>query len=141
MAACSRIGEAMEKPNWQSISFMPQLSIMINGVLEAAIETYEPVRQIKVHDDYTIKRIFEVTGSQIEDEWLYDNQLERWLKLKNIKPDQSLEIKNLQNKMKELKKVNRKIIEIAEKHKDKTIEKVMSKSNAELSLDFLLGKL
>jgi hypothetical protein len=30
---------------------------------------------------------------------------------------------------------------IAEDHKDKTIEKVLSKSDAEIGLDFLMGKL
>ncbi len=114
---------------------------MINGMLEAAIDTYEPLKQIKVHDDYTIRRIFEVTGSQVEDEWLYDEQLKRWLKIKNLKPDQHKEIKSLQGKMTALKQVNRKILEIAENHKDKTIDKVMSKSDAEVGLDFLLGKL
>jgi len=43
--------------------------------------------------------------------------------------------------MVELKKVNRKILAIAEEHKDKTIEKVLGKSDAELGMDFLMGKL
>ena len=130
----------MEQPNWQPISFLPQISLMINGMLEAAIDTYEPLKQIKVHDDYTIKRIFEVTGSQIEDEWLYDEQLKRWLDIKNLGTEQQTKIKDLQEKMAELKQVNRKIIEIAKANDDKTIDKIMSKSDAEVCLDLLLGK-
>ena len=131
----------MEKLHWQPISFLPQISTMINGMLDAAKETYESLVQIKVHDDYTIQRIFEVTGAQVEDEWLYDKQLEKWLKLKKLKPKQREEIKKLQEQMTELKKINRKILDIAEEQKNKTIEKIMSKSDVELGLDFLLGNL
>jgi len=131
----------MTEIHWQPISFFPQISDMINGMLDAAQETYEPLRQIKVHDDYTIERIFEVTGQQVEDEWLYDEQLSRWMENKNLKPAQRVEIQTLQAQMEALKQVNRKILAIAEEHKNKTIEKIMSKSDAELGMEFLLGKL
>jgi hypothetical protein len=131
----------MTEIHWQPVSFLPQISDMISGMLEAAQETYEPLRQIKVHDDYTIERIFEVTGQQVEDEWLYDEQLSRWMDNKNLKPAQRTEIQTLQAQMEELKQVNRKILAIAEEHKNKTIEKIMSKSDAELGMEFLLGKL
>jgi len=130
-----------EEVNWQPLTFLPQMRYMINGMLDSAKETYEPLRQIKVHDDYTIKRIFEVTGNQVEDEWVYDEQLNRWMKDKDLKPEQRTEIQKLQRQMEELKQVNQKILAIAEEHKSKTIEKVMSKSDAEIGLDFLLGKL
>ncbi|KPA16068.1 hypothetical protein MHK_003696 [Candidatus Magnetomorum sp. HK-1] len=131
----------MTEINWQPLTFLPKIGYMINGMLDAAKETYEPLRQIKINDDYTIKRIFEVTGNQVEDEWMYDEQLSRWMEDKDLKPEQRTEIQTLQKRMEELKQVNRKILAIAEEHKDKTIEKVMSKSDAEIGLDFLLGKL
>lgn len=126
-----------KKLNWQPLSFLPQLAYMIDGMLESAQETYGPLGQITVHDDYTIKRVFEVTGQQIEDEWLYDKQLEKWSKRPSLKPTQRKEIKRLQGQMDKLKKVNRDIMAIAEEHKDKTIEKVLSKSDMEIGLDFL----
>jgi hypothetical protein len=79
--------------------------------------------------------------TNIEDEWLYDKQLEKWSKLAGLKTAQRKEILRLQGQMVELKKVNRDIMAIAEDHKDKTIEKVLSKSDAEIGLDFLMGKL
>ena len=130
-----------EKITWQPISFLPQIAEMIDGMLEASRETFGPLCQIKVHDDYTIKRIFEVTGQQVNDEWMYDNQLKKWLDSSEIEAGQREEIYRLQGQMAELKKVNRKILAIAEKHKDKTIEKVLGKSDAELGIDFLMGKL
>ena len=135
------MGKNREHITWQPIFFLPQISNMIDGMLDAAKETYGPLCQIKVHDDFTIKRIFEVTGQQIEDEWMYDKQLEKWSNLPNLKTTQRDEIQRLQRQMIELKKVNRKILAIAEEHKDKTIEKVLAKSDAELGLDFLMGKL
>ena len=135
------MGKNRENITWQPISFLPQMSNMIDGMLDAAKETYGPLCQIKVHDDFTIKRIFEVTGQQVKDEWLYDDQLEKWSQLPGLKTVQRNEIQRLQGKMIELKKVNRKILAIAEEHKDKTIEKVLGKSDAEIGLDFLMGKL
>jgi hypothetical protein len=135
------MGKNRENINWQPLSFLPQLAYMIDGMLESAQETYGPFSQIKVHDDFTIKRVIEVTGQQIEDEWLYDEQLEKWSQQPDLKTAQRNEIKRLQGQMAELKKVNRDILAIAEKHKDKTVEKVLEKSDAEIGLDFLMGKL
>ena len=61
---------------------------MIDGMLDAAKETYGPLCQIKVHDDFTIKRIFEVTGQQVKDEWMYEDQLEKWSHLLGLKTAQ-----------------------------------------------------
>lgn len=135
------MGNDKDNMNWQPVSFLPKIAYMIDGMLEAAKETYEPFSQIKVNDDYTIQRVYEVTGQQIEDEWLYDTQLEKWLSLPDLKAGQQNEIKRLQSQMAELKKVNRDIMAIAEEHKDKTIEKVLGKSDAEIGLDFLMGKI
>lgn len=77
--------EDRENITWQPISFLPQIAEMINGMLDASRETFEPLCQVKVHDDYTIKRIFEVTGQQVEDEWMYDEQLKIWLDTSELK--------------------------------------------------------
>ena len=135
------MGQNRENITWQPISFLPQISNMIDGMLDAAKETYEPLCQIKVHDDFTIKRIFEVTGQQVKDEWMYDDQLEKWSQLPGLETVQRDEIQRLQGQMRKLKQVNRKILGIAEEYKDKTIEKVLAKSDAEVGLDFLMGKL
>ena len=59
----------------------------------------------------------------------------------NLETVQRDEIIHLQEQLADLKKVNRKIFAIAEEHKDKTIEKVLGKSDEELGVDFLKGKL
>ena len=127
--------------NWQRISFLSQLADMIDGMLDASKETYEPLRRVKVHDEFTIKRIFEVTGQQVGDEWMYDDQLKRWQDLPELEPVQHDEIQCLQKQMQELKMLNRKILSIAEEHKDKTIEKILGKSDAELGLNLFRGKI
>lgn len=72
---------------------------------------------------------------------MYEDQLARWLHSPDLETVQRDEILRLQGQMVELKKVNRKILDIAEEHKDKTIEKVLGKSDSELGMDFLMGKL
>ncbi len=89
------MGKNRDNINWQPVSFLPQISNMIDGMLDAAKETYEPLRQIKVHDDFTIKRIFKVSGQQVEDEWMYDKQLEKWSNLPDLKTAQRDEIQRL----------------------------------------------
>lgn len=106
-----------------------------------AKKTYGPLCQLKVHDDFTIKRIFAVSGQQVEDEWIYEKQLNNWLHSPDLETVQRDEIIRLQGQMLELKKVNRKILGIAEEHKDKTIEKILGKSDVELGMDFLMGNL
>ena len=130
-----------ENINWQPISFIPQIADMIDGMLDASKETFELLSKISVHDDYTIKRIFEVTGQQVEDEWIYDEHLKKWLEISELKKEERTEICRLQKQMVELKKINRKILAIAEKHKNKTIEKILCKSDDELGMDILMGKL
>ena len=130
-----------ENINWQPISFIPQIADMIDGMLDASKETFELLSKISVNDDYTIKRIFEVTGQQVEDEWIYDEHLKKWLEISELKKEERTEICRLQKQMVELKKINRKILAIAEKHKNKTIEKILCKSDDELGLHIGMGKL
>jgi hypothetical protein len=120
-----------ENINWQPISFLSQIAGMIDGMLDAAKETYEPLRQIKFYDDFTIKRTFEVTGQQVNDEWMYDDQLKSWKNLPDLEPVQHNEIRRLQSQVQELKMMNRKILSIAEDHKNKTIENILGKSDVE----------
>jgi hypothetical protein len=55
------MGNDRDNINWKPLSFLPQLAYMIDGMLESAQDTYGPLSQIKVHDDFTIQRVFEVT--------------------------------------------------------------------------------
>ena len=72
-----------ETPHWQPISFLPQLAPMIDGMLESAEDVCQSLHQAKqrgphVLDDYTVNRVRDVHGTQLDDVWLYKEQLARW---------------------------------------------------------------
>lgn len=130
--------------NWQPISFLPKIAEMIDGMLESAEENYQNLLQAKERphsmDDYTVGRIFEVYGTQKADFWLYDKQLQKWTK-KGASSAQRMEIKRLQSQMVKLKKVVNQNLDIAEFLKNNTIERILEKDDAELGMEFLMGKL
>ncbi len=132
-----------QKFNWQPVSFIPEVTKMIDGMLDSAKENLVNLTQAKdkphVMDDYTVGRIFEVYQAQKNDFWMYDEQLSRWQKTK-LTDKQQIEVKRLQNQMVELKRVVGKNLEIGKYLKDNTIEKVMAKDDVELALEVLLGK-
>ncbi len=130
------MGKNRENINWQPVSFLPKISNMIDGMLEAAKETYEPLCQIKVHDDFTIKRLFEVTGQQIKDEWMYDEQLERWSNLPGLKTVQRNEVQRLQRQMIELKKVDRKFWPLPKNIKTRQSKRFFQKATRNWVLNF-----
>ena len=59
-----------QTPNWQPITFMPSIAEMIDGMLESAQDVHASLQQAltqpHVMDDYTLGRVREVHGSQLE---------------------------------------------------------------------------
>ncbi len=133
-----------QTPNWQPISFLPQLAEMIDGMLASAEEVYGSLQQAQdrphVMDDYTIGRVREVHTTQRNDLWLYEEQLAQWQHAEPT-PAQSTEIKRLQQQLDQLRSVLSVCLALTEELKEGTIEKVLAKSDIEMAVDFLSGKL
>lgn len=130
------------QPNWQPIEFMPTLGALINGMLEADKEQYENLLQAKVKpwvlDDYTVNRVKSAFTTQRKDFALYDEQLKRWAELTTLTDSQRAEVTRLQGQMQALRENNTNVLELTEELGKGTIEKVMSKSDAELGLEMLM---
>ncbi len=130
-------------PNWQPISFLPNLAEMIDGMLESAEDVYGSLQQAQhrphVMDDYTIGRVREVHSKQRNDLWLYEEQLSQWQHA-NPTPAQATEIKRLQQQLDRLKGVLSGCLALADEIAEGTIEKVMGKSDVELAIEVLSGK-
>jgi hypothetical protein len=130
-------------PNWQPITFLPNIAEMIDGMLESAQNVYGSLQQARsrphVMDDYTIGRVREVHGAQLDDLWLYEEQLRRWQTPAPTEAQQQ-EITRLNRQLAELRGVLTAAIALADDMKDSTIEKIMAKDDFELGLDFLMGK-
>ena len=130
-------------PNWQPITFLPNIAEMIDGMLESAQNVYGSLQQARsrphIMDDDTIGRVREVHGAQLDDLWLYEEQLSRWQTPTPSKTQQQ-EITRLNRQLAELRGVLTATLALAEEMKDSTIEKIMAKDDFELGLDFLMGK-
>lgn len=131
-------------PQWQPISKLSLLSTHIDGMLEAAEEQYQTLQLARpkphVLDDYTVKRVIEVFTVQQNDLWIFDEQLQRWGS-QSLTAAQRQEVARLTGQMSRLGQVITDILALAHELKHGTIEQVLSKSDAELGLDFLLRRL
>jgi hypothetical protein len=131
-------------PNWQPITFLPQLAEMIDGMLESAEAVCGSLDQAQdrphVLDDYTVGRVREVHTTQRNDLWLYEEQLSRWQEALPT-PAQRDEIIRLQGQLDRLRSVLTACLALTDALAEGTIEKVLEKSDVELAMDVLSGKL
>jgi hypothetical protein len=93
-----------------------------------------------VLDDYTVGRIRDAHITQRNDLWLYEEQLSLWQQVEPT-PADSAEIKRLQQQLDQLRSVLTVCLALTEELKGSTIEKVLGKSDIEMAVDFLSGKL
>jgi hypothetical protein len=128
-------------PNWQPIGQLSLITHHIDGMLESAEEQYEMLQLARpkphVLDDFTVGRVIEVFTVQRDDLWLFDEQLRRWQAL-NLTTAQKKEVERLMGQMKRLHEVITAVLALADELKERTIEKVMAKSDLELGLEALL---
>jgi len=132
------------KPIWNGIDFLPLYSSMIDEMLEGNREQCQTFLEVRekpgVLDDHIVERALKLYTEQLEDHWVFPEQLGRWKK-EDISDKQAEEIERLLKQCMELEKTAKDLIEIIKEIKPFTIDKIMEKDDAELGLDFLMGKL
>ena len=131
-------------PNWQPLSMLPTLAKMVDAQLEE-VETQlqslrEAQKQPHVLDDYTVGRVLKVYGEQQEFMWVYEAQVERWQK-EPLSQTQQQQLEQMSRQLKQIEPGLSEILKIAEDLKGKTIESILGKSDVELALDVLSGKI
>jgi hypothetical protein len=116
---------------------------MIRGTLKDTDEQYHNLREaeVKPHvlDDATVDRVIRLYTVQAEDVALFEEQLARWKK-EALTPDQEREIEQLHEQLQQLGALEAKILLLAMKLKEGTIDSVLRKSDLELALEVLSGK-
>lgn len=131
-------------PNWQPLSMLPTLSEMVSGMLDEVETQLQSLREAEkkphVLDDYTVGRVLKVYGEQQDFLWVYEAQLERWQK-ETLTAAQQQQAETMAVQLAQLKPGLRDILALAEDLKGKTIESVLGKSDMEIALDMLSGKL
>jgi hypothetical protein len=117
---------------------------MVDGMLESAAEVYGSLHQAQhrphVMDDSTIGRVREVYTTQRNDLWLYEEQLSRWQRAAPTLA-QGTEITRVQQQLDRLRRVLTACLALTDMLQEGTIEQVLGKSDIELAVDLLSGKL
>ena len=131
-------------PNWQPLSMMPMMADMVSGMLDEVETQLNSLRAAQemphVLDDYTVGRVLKVYREQQDFLWVYEAQLARWQE-EVLTEQQRQQSEQMDAQLKQLKPGLSEILEIAEDLKGKTIESILSKSDTELALDVLSGKI
>ena len=117
---------------------------MIDGMLASTEDVYGSLQQTQhrphVMNDYTIGRVRDVHTTQRNDLWLYEEQLAQWQQAAPALA-QATEIRRLQQQLDRLRSVLTTCLALTEELKEGTIEKVLGKSDIEMAVDFLSGRL
>jgi hypothetical protein len=132
-----------KQPQWQPISQIPLVSEMISGMFGEAQKMYKDLLLARpkphVMDDATVARVIDVYTTQKDDLWLYEGQLKHWQESKPT-DRQEQDIQQMQSQLLQLREQINHILTLAEELQERTIERVLTKSDHELVLEILTGK-
>jgi len=84
--------------------------------------------------------VINLTCTLLEDASLYDEQLSRWKK-EQLSDSQRQEVERLTKQMETLREVCEEILSLAVELKEGTIDRILEKSDIEIALEVLTGKL
>jgi hypothetical protein len=123
---------------------LPMLAEMVSGMLGEVERQLQSLRaaqeQPHVLDDYTVGRLLKAYREQQDFLWVYEAQLERWQK-ESLSVGQRQQSEQMAAQLAQLKLGIKEILAIADDLGGKTIESVLAKSDIEVALDVLSGKL
>jgi len=133
-----------DTPSWQPISQLPLIAWAIDGMAESADEQLANLREAEtrphVLDLPTVDRVIKVYTEQQGDLWLYREQLARWGKL-TLNEAQQAEVTRLEERLATLGARIDAILALAQQLRPHTIESILAKSDVDLALDVLTGKI
>ncbi len=133
-----------DTPTWQPITQLPLIAWAIDGMAESADEQLINLQQAEdqphVLDLPTVDRVIKVYTEQQGDLWLYREQLARWCKLA-LTDTQRAEVTRLDERLTTLGTRIEAILALAQQLRPHTIESILAKSDVELALDVLTGKI
>jgi len=133
-----------ETPTWQPISQLPLIAWAIDGMVGSAEEQLGNLHKAEtrphVLDLPTIDRVIRVYTEQQGDLSLYREQLARWGKLA-LTDAQRAEVTRLTQRLATLGAHIETLLALAAQLRPHTIESILAKSDVELALDMLSGKI
>jgi hypothetical protein len=128
-------------PIWHPIDKLPLIGMLIDEQLkdcQVQLQNINPPRRRPVLDDALVERIIRTYSETQEMLSVFAEQFSRW---KSAKPSESqrVEIERLERQLNEFRRVVDEILKVTREHQEFKIEKVMSRDDAEVGLDSLLG--
>ncbi len=136
--------KTQKKANFYSLNKLLLYTELLDTQYEDCQERLELFRQVKSNptsmDDEIIQRTIRLTQEQLEDQWVFVEQLNRWKK-ENPTEDQEKELYRLEQRLQETKEFNEEIMEIMESIKGKTINKILEMDEMELLMKTLSGEI
>jgi len=125
-------------------SMIPTLLKISDGSLDAAKEQLANMQsaQDKPHilDNDFIKRSLTLCKNQKQDSEFFLKQCEFWKK-ETLTDIELTQVEQIEHFSRELDNTNAELVEILEKCKNHTIDKILEKDDLELALEFLTGEL
>ncbi len=131
-------------PNWHPISALPLIASLLDGQLKDIEKQYQSLvkarEQPYLLDDDTVDRIRKVYSENLDQQWVFEEQLARW-KRGNLSSSQSQEVDRLVEVVARLRKIDTDILDLAAELRQGTIDRIMEKSDTEVAMEVLSGKL
>jgi hypothetical protein len=130
--------------NWQPLNQLPLFASMIDEQVKdvhVQLQTLE-ASKTKPHvlDDFTVNRVLQVYGEQLDLIGAFVNKFEIW-KGQSPNPSQLREIVRLEGQIDEIRQALVSILTLADELKQGTIDAILGKSDLEIAMDFLSGRL
>src|SRR6266511_3513083 len=136
--------QPQQEPTWQPLAQLPLIAYAIDGMADSAeeqlINLQEAETRPHVLDDATVDRLIRVYTEQQDDLWLYEEQLARW-RTQTPTAAQRAEIERLDQRLIRLRTLVHELLERAQQLRPYTIDAILAKSDLELGLDVLMGKI
>ncbi len=132
-----------QTPRWRPIRDLPILTSILDSMLHDVEGQYRTLLECRpkpyVLDDSTVDRVIRVFRQQKGDLPVYGEQLARWATA-DLSASQRQEVERLNGVLAKLHEVADAILALAEELRQGTIDRILSKSDVELGLEFLMGK-
>ena len=133
-----------QQPTFHPISKALSFLEITDGMLKSSQEQLVNMKNIKdkphILNDELINRSVKLYTSQNEDLDLFLQQCSLWRE-KELTEIQQYQVTTIEENANTLIKIHNQILDIVDKCKDSTIDKILAKDDLELALDALSGKI
>ncbi len=125
---------------WQPISRLPLIASLVEDALANTQDQHQTFLEARRRphrlDDATVERAIDLYHVQLEDLWLYEQQLARWQQ-EPLTDFQRQEVDRLAAQVPRIKALSEEILEFLEEIRQGTIDRIMEKSDYELGSEAL----